>query len=430
MSDLTVRVENLSKSYQISHLKNGQNTAGYKTLREEILQFPRRVLSSLQRIRADDFKETTWALKDVTFDVHQGEVVGIIGRNGAGKSTLLKVLSRITEPTAGRVEVYGKMVPLLEVGTGFHPELTGRENIFLNGAILGMRRNEIERKFDEIVAFAEVEKFIDTPVKFFSSGMYVRLAFSVAAHLEPDILIVDEVLAVGDAEFQQKCLGKIQDVAQGGHTVLFVSHNLTLMQQFCERCLLLNDGHVEADGPTAETIRKYANAFRTFDIETIENSPARRGNGSIRMTHVSFLDKNGDECLNLVTGDDIYIEFGYKVFRKVQGLSLIVAFRSAKTQSFVGQARYVLSNDVVEAGEVKHLRLKIKQLNLLPGEYPVYFQFADALEEPRDYDVLDDLVPPLVVVGKSASGHARSYKYVGDVVFDAELAPSGARGAN
>ena len=421
MRNLSLRVENLSKSYRIAHAQSGKAFT-YKTLQEEILAIPNRIYSSIRGQNSANY-ETIWALKDVGFEAFEGEVLGIIGRNGAGKSTLLKILSRIVEPTRGRAEVYGRIGSLLEVGTGFHPELTGRENIFLNGAILGMRRNEIERKFDEIVAFAEVEKFIDTPVKFYSSGMYVRLAFSVAAHLEPDILIVDEVLAVGDYEFQQKCLGKIQDVSQGGHTVLFVSHNLTLIQQFCERCLLLNNGYVECDAPTDETIRKYANAFRTFDIDTITNKSARRGNGSIQMTRLSFLDKNGKECLNLVTGDDIYIEFGYKIFRKVQGLSLIVAFKNAKTQSFVGQARYVLSNNVVEAGEVKHLTLKIKQLNLLPGEYPVYIQFADALEEPRDYDVLDDLVPPLVVIGNNNSEHARSYKYVGDVVFDAELSP-------
>ena len=201
--------------------------------------------------------EDFWALKDVSFEVKRGEVVGIIGRNGAGKSTLLKIISRITEPTAGRVEIHGRVASMLEVGTGFHPELTGRENIFLNGAILGMRRAEIKRKFDEIVAFAEVEKFLDTPVKRFSSGMYLRLAFAVAAHLETEILIVDEVLAVGDAEFQKKCLGKMDEVARGGRTVLFVSHNMAAIRRLTQRCILLDHGSVVVDAPVQEAIEQY-----------------------------------------------------------------------------------------------------------------------------------------------------------------------------
>src|SRR5436189_720888 len=201
--------------------------------------------------------ETFWALKDVSFEVKQGEVVGIIRRNGAGKSTLLKILNRITEPTSGGADVYGRVGALLEVGTGFHPELTGRENVFLNGAILGMSRAEIRKKFDEIVAFAEVEKFLDTPVKRYSSGMYVRLAFAVAAHLEPEILIVDEVLAVGDVQFQKKCLGKMGEVAHGGRTVLFVSHNMTAIRALCEHGLLLDDGILVKSGTTEDAIRAY-----------------------------------------------------------------------------------------------------------------------------------------------------------------------------
>ena len=422
MTPTVISVENLSKSYRLGTISTGTFYGDLKRWWAIQRGKPDPYLRIGESDHGNRDGETLWALQNINFTVKQGEALGIIGRNGAGKSTLLKILSQVTAPTSGLVNVKGRIASLLEVGTGFHPELTGRENIFMNGVIMGMSRIEINSKFDEIVDFSGVEKFIDTPVKRYSSGMYVRLAFAVAAHLDPDILIVDEVLAVGDYEFQQKCLGKIQDVAQGGHTVLFVSHNLTLMQQFCERCLLLNTGYVECDAPTAETIRKYANAFRTHDINAITSNSARRGNGSIRMTHLSFLDKNGDECLNLVTGDDIYIEFGYRIFHKMKGLSLTVAFKSAKTQSFIGQARYVLSNNVVEAGEEKHLTLKIKQLNLLPGEYPVYIQLADALEEPGDYDVLDDVVPPLVVIGKNDSEHARSYKYVGDIVFDAELA--------
>jgi lipopolysaccharide transport system ATP-binding protein len=217
----------------------------------------RKFLKPFGKKVSDPAIEEFWALKDVSFEIKQGDRVGIIGRNGAGKSTLLKILSRITEPTCGRISIKGRVASLLEVGTGFHPELTGRENIFLNGAILGMSKAEITRKFDEIVAFAEVEKFLDTPVKRYSSGMYVRLAFSVAAHLEPEILIVDEVLAVGDAAFQKKCLGKMKEVGQEGRTVLFVSHNMSVLQTLCERCLFLQKGHLFADQPSASAIKIY-----------------------------------------------------------------------------------------------------------------------------------------------------------------------------
>jgi lipopolysaccharide transport system ATP-binding protein len=251
MSDPVISVENLSKSYLVGHKSADQGYKRYTALRDvigdEVSKFARNAVNIIRgrQIVLGDRVEEFWALKDVSFEVKRGEVLGIIGRNGAGKSTLLKILSRITEPTVGRVMIRGRVASLLEVGTGFHPELTGRENIYLNGAILGMTRAEIRKKFDEIVAFAEVEKFLDTPVKHYSSGMYVRLAFAVAAHLEPEILIVDEVLAVGDAEFQQKCLGKMQDISQGeGRTVLFVSHSLPAILNLCTTAICLRDGAV------------------------------------------------------------------------------------------------------------------------------------------------------------------------------------------
>ncbi|MGA9995458.1 MAG: ABC transporter ATP-binding protein [Pyrinomonadaceae bacterium] len=248
-----VKVENLSKQYRL-----GAREAMYETLRETIVDAVRAPFKRLREMNQKASSQNTiWALKDVNFTIEQGEVVGIIGRNGAGKSTLLKILSRITEPTTGRVELYGRIASLLEVGTGFHPELTGRENVFLNGAILGMARAEIERKFDEIVAFAEVEKFLDTPVKRYSSGMYVRLAFAVAAHLEPEILIIDEVLAVGDVRFQQKCMDKMQDVGRQGRAVLFVSHNMSTITRLCERAILLDEGSVIADGGAQEVVSAY-----------------------------------------------------------------------------------------------------------------------------------------------------------------------------
>jgi lipopolysaccharide transport system ATP-binding protein len=248
MSDVVISVENVSKRYLVGHRsgERGRYTALRDVIAREARNFARKavdVFCGRQIVQGDEVEEF-WALKDVSFNVKRGEVIGIIGKNGAGKSTVLKILSRITEPTAGRVRLRGRVASLLEVGTGFHPELTGRENIFLNGAILGMTRREIRRKFDEIVAFAEVEKFLDTPVKHYSSGMYVRLAFAVAAHLEPEILVIDEVLAVGDAEFQKKCLGKMSEVAVGGRTILFVSHNLSAVTRICKQAIVLDQGRV------------------------------------------------------------------------------------------------------------------------------------------------------------------------------------------
>jgi lipopolysaccharide transport system ATP-binding protein len=261
MSDIALRIEHLSKEYSI-----GARQASYRTLRDTIVEAlgaPFRRVGKLLRGQAAgvaDLDERIWALKDVSLEIKRGEVVGLIGRNGAGKSTLLKILARITEPTQGRAAIHGRVGSLLEVGTGFHAELTGRENIYLNGAILGMKRGEIARKFDEIVAFAEVEKFIDTPVKHYSSGMYLRLAFAVAAHLEPEILLVDEVLAVGDARFQRKCLNKMQDVGQQGRTVVFVSHSMPAITRLCARAILLEEGTVSKDGPAPQVVGAYLNS--------------------------------------------------------------------------------------------------------------------------------------------------------------------------
>jgi lipopolysaccharide transport system ATP-binding protein len=259
--ETAIRVEELSKRYVISHM---DDKGRYSTLRDTIARsarsFARRILKG-RSSRVDNSIEEFWALKNISFEVKRGEVVGVIGRNGAGKSTLLKILSRITEPTTGRIAIDGRVASLLEVGTGFHPELTGRENIFLNGAILGMSRAEIKRKFDDIVAFAEIEKFLDTPVKRYSSGMYVRLAFAVAAHLEADILIVDEVLAVGDQDFQKKCLGKMGDLASSGRTVLFVSHNLSVVNHLCRKALYLKSGQIEHFGTTEEVVSMYVGGF-------------------------------------------------------------------------------------------------------------------------------------------------------------------------
>ena len=258
MSDLAVRVENLGKYYRLGSIVGGGGRQNYRTLRETLAEAVKSPLRRAKKPAQEDGEESfIWALKDVSFEVRQGQVLGVIGRNGAGKSTLLKILSRVTEPTTGMAEIYGRVGSLLEVGTGFHPELSGRENIYLNGAILGMKRVEINQKFDEIVAFSEGEKFIDTPVKRYSSGMYLRLAFAVAAHLEPEILVVDEVLAVGDAEFQRKCMGKMNDVAQQGRTVLFVSHNMSAILRLTGEAIVLDKGKLVLRAPTAQAVDYY-----------------------------------------------------------------------------------------------------------------------------------------------------------------------------
>jgi lipopolysaccharide transport system ATP-binding protein len=289
MEDNTViTVEGLSKRYVIGHETRGD------TLRDRLAQGAGSLWSRLRGAggpRAD--KEEFWALSDVSFTVKRGEVLGVVGRNGAGKSTLLKILSRITDPTAGSVRLLGRAASLLEVGTGFHPELTGRENILLNGAILGMRRKEIRAKFDEIVAFAEVQRFLDTPVKHYSSGMYVRLAFAIAAHLEPEILIIDEVLAVGDTAFQKKCLGKMRDVARGeGRTVLFVSHNLPIVRQVCSRAILLDRGRLTADGATNVVLGAYAHGLEENHLARVpEPTPELRGRAYVSAVLVETLDQ-------------------------------------------------------------------------------------------------------------------------------------------
>ena len=320
MSDSVITVENLGKKYRISHQQKGGMR--YKALRDVLADktkgVARRLWSALRSpsslrspLSSLPSTEDFWALKDVSFEVKQGDTLGIIGRNGAGKSTLLKILSRITEPTEGRVRIKGRVASLLEVGTGFHPELTGRENIFLNGAILGMARQEIKAKFDEIVAFAEVEKFLDTPVKRYSSGMYVRLAFAVAAHLEPEILIVDEVLAVGDAQFQKKCLGKMNEVATAGRAVLFVSHNMSAIGRLCRRCLMLHQGKLEADLESSAAVAHYLRIGQNHGAAraSLADHPERSGDGTARIIEASLRDDTGNFNTCFPIGASILIEY-------------------------------------------------------------------------------------------------------------------------
>ncbi len=367
---MAVRVHNLGKRYVI-----GGKQEKYATLRDTIVDVAaapfRRVRGVLRGESAAGLKEEIWALKDVSFEVKHGEVVGIIGRNGAGKSTLLKILSRITEPTTGYADVYGRIGALLEVGTGFHPELTGRENIYLNGAILGMSREEIRRKFDEIVDFAGVEKFIDTPVKHYSSGMGLRLGFAVAAHLEPEILIVDEVLAVGDAEFQKKSMGKMSQVAGEGRTVLFVSHNMAAVQQICSRGIVLARGTAVLDEPSHDAVRYYLGSLMSVPTGTLAARTDRVGTGSARLSACRLLDEAGQQVEALTSGRQIEIEFEYEVRRYLP--ILVLAF-TIYNHLGVAVTHIASDLDLIELDPSVgswQVRCRIPDLPLPKGEYRI-----------------------------------------------------------
>jgi lipopolysaccharide transport system ATP-binding protein len=311
VDDCVIRLEGLSKKYLIGHRQRD----GYPTLKDALTSAVKSLGRPFRRSITKQPVLTTeelWALRNISFQVRQGERVGIIGRNGAGKSTLLKILSRVTDPTEGRVSLKGRVGSLLEVGTGFHPELTGRENIYLNGAILGMSKSEIERKFDEIVAFSEIEKFLDTPVKRYSSGMYVRLAFAVAAHLDPEILIMDEVLAVGDTQFQKKCLGKMGEVTQEGRTVLFVSHNMTAIQSLCSRVIWLDNGHIAGEGKPSDVISDYLQSSAVLQTGQIwENMEKAPGNDRVRVRRIHVQPKNGSRSDQITMQTPVAIDVEY-----------------------------------------------------------------------------------------------------------------------
>jgi len=323
MSDIAIRVENLSKQFRI-----GMRKYSYYTLRDQLADSMKSILR--RDCRPHSRNNMIWALKDVSFEVKHGEIVGFIGRNGAGKSTLLKILSRITEPTIGRAEIYGKVGSLLEVGTGFHPELTGRDNIYLNGAILGMKKAEINAKFDEIVAFSEVEKFIDTPVKRYSSGMYVRLAFAVAAHLEPEILIVDEVLAVGDAAFQKKCLGKMDDVAKEGRTVLFVSHNMAAITQLCGRALWFENGRLKFTGHPFEVVASYLLSNSVNQLIWAPSLSNEKSHAEFVIKSARVLSEDNQPTAVVAFDRQLQVEIAYEVIVPLRDLSVI--FRVTDSQ--------------------------------------------------------------------------------------------------
>jgi lipopolysaccharide transport system ATP-binding protein len=413
MSDPIITVENLGKRYSLRH----EAKAPYHTLREALAGKARRMFSAGKPDSHSRTQEDFWALRDVNFTINRGDVVGIIGRNGAGKSTLLKILSRITEPTTGRIRLGGRVASLLEVGTGFHPELSGRENIFLNGAILGMSKSEIRSKFDEIVAFAEVEKFLDTPVKHYSSGMYVRLAFAVAAHLEPEILVVDEVLAVGDAQFQQKCLQKMNTVATQGRTVLFVSHNMAAVLSLCSRALLLNAGRVQAVGTVQSVLSQYQSLANTFDS-------SRHNLIGSRALFISAVRISTDPQKN---PSPLLIDMD--VFSRADHKAAFIAFDILASNGVcVMQALPTLTPFIDGNSGKQTLTTRVEMPPLIPGRYSVSawagshfsdtLDFAEHMSEfevtvsptpgraaPHTYDH-GFIVPPSTVVRKQRTNHS------------------------
>lgn len=391
MSEPIIKVENLSKSFMISH----QERERYTSLRDVVSKKAKNLFLGSKGLLASGLNEEFWALKDVNFEIRQGDRVGIIGRNGAGKSTLLKILSRITDPTKGRVEINGRVASLLEVGTGFHPELTGRENIFLNGAILGMSRAEIKSKFDEIVAFAEVEQFLDTPVKRYSSGMYVRLAFAVAAHLEPDILIVDEVLAVGDAQFQKKCLGKMQEVSNNdGRTVIFVSHNIGAIKSLCNTSIILHKGEKILQGEVFESLKKYL----SFDQkESDSNTKFVRDltptNKLVYVQTAQLIDDQKSELfhLNLVLGVNSLIKTRIGVnIRLKDGMGFSVAY---------GCSHYFIPELYSLNEGLNEIRIVSWNLPLAAGKYKIGLElvvpgveFYDSLEDCIQFELSNESI--------------------------------------
>lgn len=387
-----IKAEKISKLYRI-----GGQARVNRTLRDTLVESAGR-LNIFSRTNGNDRRESDlWALEDVSFEIQPGEVVGIIGRNGAGKSTLLKVLSRITEPTRGRVEIFGRIGSLLEVGTGFHPELSGRENIFLNGSMLGMSRSEIAGKFDEIVAFSEIEKFIDTPVKRYSSGMYVRLAFAVAAHLEPEILLIDEVLAVGDAAFQKKCLGKMSDIAKHGRTVLFVSHNTAAMLNLCERGIFIERGRVCEDGPIEPVIQRYLKSLRAATPWDLTKFEDRQGRGRVRFSRVRFEDENGNAVEHGVSGRPLTIALDYEASedRTIPNCRASVAFYDGLGQVLFNCSSELVITDPIDLPQKGTLKCTIPRLPLSQNQYLLSLflesnrEVEDWIQNAIELDVID-----------------------------------------
>ena len=403
MSYQIISVENLSKRYRIGvadELHDSLISGIFSWIKSPFSNFRR--VQKLSKFNNDDAKDIIWALKNISFNVKEGEILGIIGRNGAGKSTLLKILSRIVEPTDGRAIVNGRVASLLEVGTGFHRELSGRENIYLNGTILGMTKEEINKNFDDIVEFSEVGKFIDTPVKRYSSGMYVRLAFAVAAHLNPEVLIVDEVLAVGDAAFQKKCIGKMSETAKSGRTVLFVSHNMHTVQDLCNRTMLLENGKIVKDGNTSDVIKYYLEPenLKTGEVDLSSNFRARHSPGTLRAKRVRVLDKNNKICTTFEINDSISLEVDID---NVKENGFAVSFLVYNQQgNLIYQIRSQDGNiSTKNLSSTTTVRMTIPKLNIIQGRYSIDVWLGNHL------DLLEDHVEGTISFEIVNVGHSK-----------------------
>lgn len=380
MLDTAIQVKNLGKQYIIKH----QEATQYNTLRDILAAGPKALLSNSTR-------EKFWSLQDVSFEIRQGDRVGIIGRNGAGKSTLLKMLSRIVEPTTGEIQINGRVSSLLEVGTGFHPELTGRENIFLNGAILGMSKAEIRSKFDEIVDFSEVEKFLDTPVKRYSSGMYVRLAFAIAAHLEPEVLIVDEVLAVGDAKFREKCLGKMKRVGEEGRTILFVSHQMGMLAQLCNRALMLEQGRLVQQGATQDVIAHYMESLGYGNDSTYFASPEKTKDKPVYLSEIQSLNEEGVPTSDFGHTDEITLRIRGAFNEYVENVMLSVSVKDRLERRVFTNRIHLEQWDVCKGTSSFTATMKIPKVFLMPGRY--LFLVLLSIPKVRIIDLVDHVCP-------------------------------------
>lgn len=402
MSDIVLEVKDLYKQYRLG-------TLGSATLRDDLSRWwaklrgkedPTRMIGEENSIK-DVGGKYVWALQGINIQVKKGEVLGIVGKNGAGKSTLLKILSKITGPTQGTVNIKGRIASLLEVGTGFHPELSGRENIFLNGAILGMTKTEIRSKLDEIIAFAGIAKYIDTPVKRYSSGMRVRLGFAVAAYLEPEILVVDEVLAVGDAEFQKKAIGKMKDVStQEGRTVLFVSHNMAAINDLCHRVVMLKDGKIAKEGDTKEVVAYYLESTLAKNISqdtSIDDPSTRRGNGAVRFNYIQMLDSEGLSRNRFEKGEELTFQLSCILNKPVEELLTTIYFRSGISREVVTTIPKLPINLVgYKPGDTIQFTFYIPSINLRAGTYELYY-WLGSQDRTYSYDTIDALTPPLIV---------------------------------
>lgn len=420
MSEIVIEIQNISKQYRLG-LVSSKTISGdmkrwwYKVRGKEDPFLKVGEANDRSAMGKSDF---VWALRNINLSVKEGEVLGIIGLNGAGKSTLLKILSRVTTPTTGSIKIKGRMASLLEVGTGFHPELTGRENVFLNGAILGMGKQEIKAKFDEIIDFAGVERYIDTPVKRYSSGMHVRLGFAVAAHLEPEILVIDEVLAVGDADFQRKCLGKMKDVATAGRTVLFVSHNMGSISDLCTRVAILKQGEVYKEGNTDEMINEYINHSLFLDLkntDTFKDKSLRRGSGKVRMEEVRFLNIKGQAQHEFNFAEPIKIQIECEKNEAVEEVFFKFVLRSSISRETICSTEKQNISSIAKGKDKFSFSITINSINLNEGIYECYYWLGSS-ENENPYDVLDNLTTPLTIKGVKKEDRFSGYTLLDSTV--------------